>query len=515
MSDESLLLNAIERVVDAHPERIAFRAPGARDVTYDELWAMSSRIAAVLAKSVEGRDPICVICDKSALSVAAFLGCLRAGHAFVPVDIAMPDARIHGIVAQLEGSPVLQATRGASPVELSGVAVRDVAALVRDVPARAADEAERARWVRGEQTQYIIFTSGSTGTPKGIEITANDIGNFMTWMHGFPVVRDGGATFIDQASYSFDLSEYQLVGALSTGGCLFALAPQVTSDYRALFEALADSRADVWVSTPSFADLCMVDPSFSQELLPGLRLFLFCGEALHHTTASALMERFPSARVVNTYGPTESTVAVTYCEIGRADLEDPQPLQVGTPRPGTQIRIVDPATGEQLGCGETGEIVIVGDTVAKGYINLPEKTAESFFDVPELDENVRGYHTGDLGHLDEQGRLHCEGRMDDLVKLNGFRIELGDVERNLEALPAIDQAAVVTVKRGGVTRALKAFVVVHDTVPEDQATPAALKAQLAERVPAYMVPRTIKVLESMPLNANNKIDRSALKGKRA
>ena len=208
MSDESLLLNAIERVANAHPERVAFRAPGARDVTYDELWGMSSRIAAALAGSVEGRDPVCVICDKSALSVAAFLGCLRAGHAFVPVDIAMPDARIRGIVGQLEGSPVLQATQGAGPVELSGVTVRDAAALAQGVPARPADEAERARWVHGEQTQYIIFTSGSTGTPKGIEVTANDIGNFMAWMQGFPVVRDGGVTFIDQASYSFDLSEY-------------------------------------------------------------------------------------------------------------------------------------------------------------------------------------------------------------------------------------------------------------------------------------------------------------------
>lgn len=513
MSDESLLLNAIERVANAHPGRVAFRAPGTRDVTYDELWAMSSRIAAALAGSVDGRDPVCVVCDKSALSVAAFLGCLRAGHAFVPVDIAMPDARIRGIVGQLEGSPVLQATQGAGPVELSGVTVRDAAALAQGVPARPADEAERARWVRGEQTQYIIFTSGSTGTPKGIEVTANDIGNFMAWMQGFPVVRDGGVTFIDQASYSFDLSEYQLVGALSTGGCLFALPPQVTGDYRALFEALADSGANVWVSTPSFADLCLVDPSFSQELLPGLRLFLFCGEALHHTTVSALMERFPAARVVNTYGPTESTVAVTYCEVSQADLDDPRPLQVGTPRPGTQIRIIDPETGARLGRGETGEIVIVGDTVAKGYINLPEKTAESFFDASELGEHLRGYHTGDLGHLDEMGRLHCEGRMDDLVKLNGFRIELGDVERNLEALPAVDQAAVVTVKRGGVTRALKAFVVVNAAAPKGQTTPAALKAQLGERVPAYMVPRTIKVLDSMPLNANNKIDRAALKGK--
>lgn len=103
--------------------------------------------------------------------------------------------------------------------------------------------------------------------------------------------------------------------------------------------------------------------------------------------------------------------------------------------------------------------------------------------------------------------------MDDLVKLNGFRIELSDVERNLEALPAVDQAAVVTVKRGGVIRALKAFVVVNAAAPKGQTTPAALKAQLGERVPAYMVPRTIKVLDSMPLNANNKIDRAALKGK--
>lgn len=187
----------------------------------------------------------------------------------------------------------------------------------------------RDRWVSGEETQYIIFTSGTTGRPKGIEVTATNVARFSEWLREFPQVREGGRVFLDQAHYSFDLSEFELVGALVTGGCLHAVDEGECSDFRALFDDLSRSGVQVWVSTPSFADLCLVDKSFDQRLLPHLRLFLFCGETLHHTTAAKLRERFPRAIVANTYGPTESTVAVTYCQIGDKELADPAPLPVG------------------------------------------------------------------------------------------------------------------------------------------------------------------------------------------
>lgn len=210
--------------------------------------------------------------------------------------------------------------------------------------------------------------------------TATCVANFQGWMRAMPVVADGSRVSLDQALYSFDLSEYGLVGAFSTSGCLYAVTAEQSLDFRALFESLADSGIEVWVSTPSFEDLCLADPSFSSSLMPSLRLFLFCGEALHHTTVERLAERFCDARIANTYGPTESTVAVTFCEIGASELADPSPLPVGYPRPGTELRIVDHETGAPLPQGQTGEIVIVGDTVAHGYYESPEKTAEAFFE---------------------------------------------------------------------------------------------------------------------------------------
>ena len=230
----------------------------------------------------------------------------------------------------------------------------------------------------GEETQYIIFTSGSTGKPKGIEISANNVCNFMQWVRTFPVVREGGQVFLDQPPYSFDLSEYELVGALSTGGRLHAVSHELTADTRSLFADLAKSDMSVWVSTPSFADLCLVDPSFSESMLPSVKLFLFCGEALRHATAAALRERFPHAIVANTYGPTESTVAVTYCEIGEAELASDAPLPSGAPRPGTEIRICDPETGEPCATGDSGEIVIVATRWQRAIIAIPRKLKRRF-----------------------------------------------------------------------------------------------------------------------------------------
>ena len=513
------LLVAVERTVSATPGAAAFRESGAPVTTYSELWGQASSLAAGLSDQVKGRGPVLVLGPKAATTVAAFLACLMSGHAYVPVDAELPVQRICDIASQIEGATLL-ATGEISP-ELSRalphVRVLHAGELLAAHGGAAAPD--RSRWVNGDETQYVIFTSGSTGRPKGIEVTAANVANFQRWLVTLPVIADGGRTFLDQAHYSFDLSEYELVGALSTGGCLYALTQAEATDFRALFSGLASSGVEVWVSTPSFADLCLADPSFTQELLPRLSLFLFCGEALHHTTVAKLRERFAHARVANTYGPTESTVAVTYAEMGPDELADPAPLPVGRPRPGTELRIVDHETGEPVAVGETGEIVICGDTVARGYYHNPEKTAAAFFDSRMSDGTpMRAYRTGDLGHLDGEGALHCEGRLDSLVKLNGFRIELSEVEGALEAIEGVTQAAVVPVRRDGRVTSLCAFVVYRAAdggadgapVPEGFALARALKAELARTLPSYMVPRQVRVMDSLPVTERGKCDRRAL-----
>ena len=515
--DTNVLLSAVERRAKESPDSPAFFSATEGETTYGELWRAACGIARGLSEKVAGRGPVLVLGPKSALTVASFLGCLMNGHAYVPVDAELPARRVSDIAGQIEDATMLatcevpEALRDVLP---SGRVI-DAVALLSAGPASGEPCAPlpREQWVSGEETQYIIFTSGTTGRPKGIEVTASNVANFRRWLAGFPVVRDGGRVFLDQAHYSFDLSEYELVGALTTGGCLHAVGVSAASDFRALFADLSASGVEVWVSTPSFADMCLADPSFDSGLLPDLKLFLFCGEALHHTTAEKLRARFGDDVVVaNTYGPTESTVAVTYCEIGDAELANPAALPVGYPRRGTELRIVDHGTGEPVLAGQTGEIVIAGDTVARGYYNNPQKTSEAFFSSTMADgAPTRAYRTGDLGFIDKKGLLHCAGRLDSLVKLNGFRIELGEVEGALEEAAGVRHAVVVPATRAGRVASLCAFVVA-DKEPGQTSfmLGRALKAELARSLPAYMVPRQIRVLDEMPLNANGKADRKAL-----
>lgn len=508
----NVILNSVRKTALENPGAPIHRMAGAREVTYGQAWDMAGRIAGKLREKTSGREPVMVYGHKSSLMVVSFLACLRAGHAFVPIDSELPSSRVVDIARQLDFPPIICAEQAPCDLLEAMPANRFLSAADAANEDGFVEDEPEDLWVSGEETHYIIFTSGSTGVPKGIEITANNIERFAAWMKTFPVVREGGAVFLDQAPYSFDLSEYQVVGALVTGGCLHAVSAETTHDYGLLFSDLRGSQVDVWISTPSFADMCLVDPSFSQDILPHARLFLFCGETLHHRTARALRQRFDRALVVNTYGPTESTVAVTYAEIGEADLNSEDPLTVGSARPGTELRIIDPETGERKPAGESGEIVIVGDTVAKGYYRSPDKTAAAFFAAHLSDETpVRGYRTGDQGSLDERGNLRFEGRLDHLVKMNGFRIELGDIECNLMSLEGVEQAAVIPVIRNDQIRSLKAFVVMNSACELDGLELAQdLKARLAGRIPAYMVPRAVCRLQSMPLTPNAKIDRRAL-----
>ena len=365
MRSENEFLRAVEQQVREHPQAPAHKAPNGLTTTYAELWEASDRIAAALAARTEKRQPAVVLGHKSACMIAGFLGCLKSGHAFVPVDTEMPLTRLADILSQLGEALVVVAED--MPDALACALPESDVLDARTAVAAAGSPfvvPDRASWVTGDEAQYLIFTSGSTGRPKGIEVGADNVARFMDWVRTFPVIREGGRVFLDQPPYSFDLSEYEVVGALATGGCLHAVEREETEDLRALFADLRDSGVEVWTSTPSFADLCLADRSFDEALLPDVRLFLFCGEALRRSTAAALRERFPRARIANTYGPTESTVAVTYVEIGDSELVDERPLPVGRPRPGTELRIVDPETGAPCEAGRTGEIVIVGDTVA-------------------------------------------------------------------------------------------------------------------------------------------------------
>ncbi len=463
-------------------------------MTYGELCLRSDVFAAWLDRELEGRvGPIAVHGHKEPEMLVAFLGAVKCGRAYVPIDVSVPAQRVEKIIEGAGAALVV------TPDLVSGVLSGLCEAEEGELRTRA------LRRVEAEDAFYILFTSGSTGEPKGVVITLSNLTAFVEWMMSEQRYVPAGEVFLNQAPFSFDLSVMDLYGSLTSGGTLQSVTKDELSNLKALYKRLAESGISTWVSTPSFAQMCLIEKSFSETMMPAMRRFLFCGETLAPETASQLIERFPHAEVWNTYGPTEATVATTSVRVDRALLAAFSPLPVGFEMPGTRILICG-EDGVPVAEGERGEIVIVGPNVSPGYLNRPELTGKVFGQRAE----GRFYRTGDWGRV-RGGQVFVEGRMDGQIKLNGYRIELGDMEANLRGLEEVADAVVLPVQKGGKVDSLAAFVVLSGAKEgSDFEVTAKLKARLGERVPVYMVPRKFIYKDAFPMTPNGKADRRKL-----
>ena len=469
------------------------------ELTFAELESRSTELARAIAAAFPGGSPVVVHGHKHPLMLVTFLACVKSGHPYVPVDSSTPASRLAAIV-ESSGAGLLLAV---DPVDLPGIEVWDREQLAS--PAAGGDV--QLQPVRDDDPYYIIYTSGSTGQPKGVQISRASVSAFVDWaLTLIGPAPAGGHVLLNQAPFSFDLSVYELMMSQASGATMFSIDRDHIARFRDLYEEISHSGATVWVSTPSFADLCLASETFNADLLPQLRTFLFCGEALSNETARELRRRFPQAQVVNTYGPTESTVAVTSVVCDEKLLDAFPVLPVGRVKPGTTIQIWRP-DGTLADEGEAGEIVIAGDTVSLGYFGQPGLTAERFTTV----DGQRAYRTGDAGFLRE-GMLHFAGRIDFQVKLHGYRIEIEDIETNLRTLPEVQHAVVLPVsKEGGPITHLHAFVQLLEVPESPLRKTVALRKQLKELLPDYMIPKSFSYVEAIPLTTNGKADRAALK----
>ncbi len=412
-------MNLLERInhwVEVAPTATAHQS-GDRNLTFGQLGAYSNALAAHLLERCGGdRAPVAVLGHREPEMLVAFLGVVKSGRPYVPIDTALPDERINPILAIAKPTLVLTPHETAKLCELGKSAP----------PCR----------LGSDDPFYIIFTSGSSGTPKGIVVTIGCLEHFIAWMLREQEFIEGGEIFLNQAPFSFDLSVMDLYCSLATGGTLLSISRDLVANSKLLYRTLANSNVTTWVSTPSFAEMCLVERTFNRALLQRVRRFLFCGEILLPDTARLLLDRFPGAEVWNMYGPTDTTVATTSVRIDRDVLEKYSPLPVGRPLPGTDLFVVD-ENRNILPSGSRGEIVIRGPNVSPGYLARPDLTAARFFE----EGGQRAYRTGDWGRF-RDGLLFFEGRIDNQIKLNGYRIELGDLETNLRALPMVRDAAV-------------------------------------------------------------------------
>jgi D-alanine--poly(phosphoribitol) ligase subunit 1 len=481
-------MNLIERIdhwAAVAPEATAHISDG-RTLTYGELRRHSDALACYLTERFgDDRRPIAVLGHREPEMLIAFLGAVKSGRPYVPLDTALPQQRIDKIVAASRAALVLtpKDVLQFSPLQIRGP----------------------ARGMEGDKPFYILFTSGSTGEPKGVIITLACLEHFITWMLAEQRFTQLGEVFLNQAPFSFDLSVMDLYSSLATGGTLFSISRDRIANPKDLYRALTTSGVTTWVSTPSFAQMCLVEEKFSEAMLPRVRRFLFCGETLTPQTAAHLSKRFPRAEVWNSYGPTEATVATTSIRIDAGILERYSPLPVGHAMPGTEILIAN-GNREVLPPNERGEIIIAGPNVSLGYLDRPDLTANAFFQY----RGQRAYRTGDFGRF-RDNLLFFEGRMDEQIKLSGYRIELGDVEANLCALATVRDAAVLPVIKDGMAQSLAAFVLLAARGEESHFNLAhTLRKQLSERLPAYMLPRKFVFLDTFPMTANGKIDRASL-----
>jgi D-alanine--poly(phosphoribitol) ligase subunit 1 len=480
------LIELVDRWGQVFPDRPA-HANDRGMMTYSELVARSNAVASAFARDLPAdQTPVALLGHKEHEMLVGFVGSIKAGHPYIPLDSSLPASRIASIV------------QNAGAILYSVQQIKQL-----QVTANAA--ASRPVRLQHDDLWYIIFTSGSTGDPKGVMITRGCLESFVSWTLEEQQFRVGQEVFLNQAPFSFDLSVMDLYSSLATGGTLFSISQDEIAAPRQLFRKLGTSAVTVWVSTPSFARMCIMQPSFNQDMLPQVRNFWFCGETLAPEVAAELVRRFPAAEVWNTYGPTEATVATTSVQITPEVLARFNPLPVGRVKPGSHVSIRD-QENQVVPPGSRGEIVIAGPNVGLGYFRRADLTDRVFLEI----DGQRAYRTGDAGHF-EDDLLFFEGRMDFQIKLHGYRIELGDIESNLHRLGDVRDAVVLPVMRDGRAEYLVAFAILKaGQAAGEFDTSQRLRRELAEHLPDYMVPRKFIFLPEFPTTPNGKVDRQKL-----
>lgn len=497
-------MNLIEQIdlwAQNEPTRLAYDYLG-QEYTYQQLKQASDAVAHRLLTMNLSAGPIMVYGGQEFATLATFLGCVKAGHAYIPVDSHSPKERLEIINQIAQPVACVKAEEVELTVEIPVIEPTELAGILEQMVAPIAKD----HYVSGAENFYIIFTSGTTGLPKGVQISHDNLASFVKWMQ-LDFGLESGATFLAQAPYSFDLSVMSIYPSLSMGGKLAVLPRQITDNFKELFAALPKLSLDAWVSTPSFMDICLMQPTFDQEHLPALKTFLFCGEELTHKTAAMLKQRFPAAKIYNTYGPTEATVAISAVEISREILDNYGRLPIGYVKRESEIVLVDNDL-QPVEVGQPGEILLLGPGISKGYLNNPEKTAHAFVEY----QGKAAYRTGDLGQFDDQGLLFYKGRLDFQVKMHGFRIELEEVDHHLDKVSLINQATTVPKydKDHKVNQLIAYVVAEKNDYPTELALTQAIKKELAETTLNYMIPQRFKYVDSLPLTMNGKIDRKSL-----
>ena len=483
------------------PERMAIRL-GEETLTYGDLDAWAGRLAHRLRRlGVEPETRVAIFLERSFEMVVALLAVLKAGGAYIPLDPTYPAERLSLLLADADCSLVLTEERLAPRLESvrRPIVLVDPVAEVGDAIASASSRADSGGLA------YVIYTSGSTGSPKGVMVTHGGLWSYLSWcLQTYPSGEGLGAPV--HSSFGFDLTITSLFVPLVAGGWI-DLVPE-SAGPGGLGATLRQSCGfGLLKITPAHLDLLSFE--LSTEVARATRSLVVGGEQLHAEALQRWRELAPGVIVFNEYGPTEAVVGCCVYQAPVTELAT-GPVPIGRPIDGARLYVVDRRL-RLVPSGMVGELLIGGTGVARGYLGQGGWTAEKFLPDPFGDEpGARLYRTGDLVRLGPGGHLEYIGRLDDQIKLRGFRIEPGEIEASLVQHPRVREAAVVVREDSLEERRLVAFLVSAESGEDAESLVQEVLNSLRQKLPAHMIPTSVSTLQALPLTAHGKVDRRAL-----
>ena len=516
------------------PQRPAV-AVGERFLTYAELDKLTNQVArALLAQGVAPGDRVGILAPKSAASVVALYGVLKAGACYVPLDPKSPAERLATIMtdsgitvvladqattrqaAGMAGSvPRLRAVIEAGPSwgreaatgPESGAAAPDPLVVPWDAvlaePAGALD-------TDGIETDlaYILYTSGSTGTPKGVMISHRASLTFVEWSAACAGLGEEDRV-CSPAPLNFDLSVFDIFASCKVAACMTVVPEKTTIFPTRLAQWIARERITAWYSVPSVLTMLATYGNLRGSDLSGLRVVVFAGEVFPAKHLNALMAELPGPRYLNWYGPTETNVCTWY-EVPRGTADLTAPVPIGRACANTDAFAVTGEGGRVSKPGEEGELYVRGPGLMSGYWGDQEKTRRMLVSNPFQEAyDEPAYRTGDLVTLDDEGNYVYLGRRDGMVKTRGYRVELGEVEAAIYKHPAVREAVVLPVPDELLGSRLRAVICADGP---GGLTREEVLDHCRQHLPGYMVPDVVEFREALPRNSNGKVDRARLAG---
>jgi D-alanine--poly(phosphoribitol) ligase subunit 1 len=497
-----------DEIAGVYAERPALRQTDGEITSYAQLEQLSNRMARLLLeRGLRRGDVVALFHDKSPAAFATMVACLKIGLIYTNLDPDSPWERIRRILQTCEPAAIINGL--AELPHASTLEKRHPMVIHLRQPATAADLHERDSAelpglgeVTGAHPAYIMFTSGSTGTPKGAVMSHANVLSFIAWAQDRFQLTPKDILSSANPMY-FDNSVFDFYAASFSGASMVAISSEQVRDPRQLVEIINSTRCTIWFSVPSLLVYLLTTRALDSNDFSCVRKIIFGGEGFPKPKLKQLYDLFwERADLENVYGPTECTCICSAHTIGPSDFGDMKALAtLGFLAPNFDYEILP--TGETK---DAGELFLRGPNVGLGYYNDPERTALVFTQNP-THRRFRdiGYRTGDIVRRDEKGQLHFIGRIDFQIKHMGYRIELEEIEAALGSVPEVSECAVVYRNLGDGLGEIVGFVALIRPRSSEE-----LIRDVAAIVPPYMMPKRVTILDSLPKNANGKVDRIAL-----